>query len=257
MSSETSNQSSERQRKSSTDVVERELRERETYQLIHDLIGRHQEFFANSENRLDFLKGTDAAGFYRIAQHINAKLRGERPYELRKCDNEKGAFLPMLHTPSHEDKPVAFQRGYEAIQEYLRDSSDSLEKKLEGVAMASEALIIWVHPFNDGNGRTSRFLGKFIESGASNIDELVAETASSRERGTYYRCKLATKEGLIADANNEDLMLDDDERDEMREKAQSLPNDIDGMYLSVKRLFESDALRDQTKKYKKQQAVAA
>lgn len=247
----------DRQNMSSNNPEERATRERETHELLDGLLGRHQEFFADPKNRLEFLEGQDAAGFYRLAQHINARLRGLIPREVRRDDDEKGAFLPMLHTPSHADKPDAFRRGFDAIHEYLRDSGDLPEAKLEKVAAAAEALVIWVHPFNDGNGRTSRFMGKFIEQGGTDSDALIAETISGYNRGTVYNFKLRTRESELSDANNEDLLLDDDEREEMRAKAEMLPDDIEGMYLSIKRLLESDELQVRAKHRRDQQAAAA
>ena len=58
-----------------------------------------------------------------------------------------------------------------------------------------------------------------------------------------YLQKLESKESTLADANNEEMMFDDDERDDLRKKAESLPNDVESMYFSVKRLLEDDAVR--------------
>jgi hypothetical protein len=172
---------------------------------------------------------------------VNAKLRGEIPANLRRDPNEKGTFIPGLHTPSYEDKIPAFKEGYRAIQEYITNSSDPIDKKIRSVAMAVEALVIWTHPFNDGNGRTSRFLGKLIEEGADDVDALVEETASRVKRGRVYDKVLATKEYKLMIANAEDVFMDDDERDELRVRAESLPSDIEGIYRSVQRLLQDDA----------------
>lgn len=220
-------------------------------QLVRDVIGRHAEFFADPENRLEFVKSHSAKDFYMISQYVNAKLRGERPHELRLLKGERaGGSLPMMHTPKSSDKPKAFSRGYAAIQEYLATTTDSIEKQIEGVAMATEALIIWVHPFVDGNGRTSRFMAKLIEDGATDIDALAQETAFREERNTIYKSRYMTKESMLADANNEDLMLEDDERDEMRQRAEKLPSDPVGMYLSIKRLLDNDDVRSESAKYR-------
>lgn len=110
--------------------------------------------------------------------------------------------------------------------------------------MASEALIIWVHPFGDGNGRVSRFVGKFLEEGATDSDALVEETVSGSARSmTYGRQKLASRESELATANDSEIMLDEDEREAMRKEAAAQPNDIDAMYFSVKRLLEDDSVR--------------
>lgn len=240
---------SNRQNVLSRDAAEIELRVSGVDELVHDIIGPNEEFFSDSQNRLDFIQGQDGGDFLKMAQYVNAKLRGEKPHRLRHDPTEKGGFLPMLHTPSHQDKPAAFRSGYEAIQEYIRTSSDGLEKKVEGVAIATEALVIWVHPFNDGNGRTSRFLGRLIEDGAVDISGLVRDTAVKGARNRLYDVKYATRESRLASANNENIMWDDDEREELRESAKSLPSDVAGMGLSIRRLLENDEVRKKSLRY--------
>ncbi len=246
-----------RQHQSSDNEHELALRENATYQLVHDLIGKHEEFFDDPSNRLEFVQAQSAEDFLRIAHYVNAKLRGKKQHELLQRKNENGGFLPLMHTPSIQDKPAAFMRGYAAIQDYINNTADSIDKKIEGVAMAVEALVIWVHPFNDGNGRTGRFLAKLIEGGASDIDSLVAETASGGNRARVYSDRFATREGILADADNEEIMLEDDERKEMKEKAKSLPTDIKAMYLSVKRLLENDSVRHNTLRHQKRVSTVA
>lgn len=212
--------------------------------LVHGIIGRYSDFFARPENRLEFIKSQPAEDFYRIAQYVNAKVRGEKPRVLRLNPEEKlGASLPLLHTPKSSDKIPSFNRGFAAIQDYLKETADPVETQIEAVAMATEALIIWVHPFNDGNGRTSRFMSKLIESGASDTDELVEETVDAGARLMYYPQKLSSRESTHEIANNPDIILDDDERKSLRLDANSLPNDIEAMYLSVERLLNDKTIR--------------
>ena len=240
----------DRQKLSSNNEQERALREKETRQLAHDLIGRNEEYFAVPQNRLEFIKGQSARDYYLISRYVNAKLRGEKPYELsRRREERQGGRLPMVHTPRAADKLKAFAHGFRAIQEYLETTDDPLEKQTEGAAMATEALIIWVHPFVDGNGRTGRFMAKLIEDGAMDVDELTKETASWSHRQVDYERKVASKESTLASANDSEAMWDDEEREALRERAESLPNDIDAVYLSVKRLLEDEETRQYAKRY--------
>lgn len=233
----------DRQHKTSTDPQELELREDETRGLIHDIVGRHTEFFADPENRIDFLVHQEPGDFLKIAQYVNAKLRGEKPHQLRNDENEGNGVLPAMHTPHKTVKPEAFQRGFAEVQRYLEESDDDTEKKIQGAAMAVEALTIWVHPFNDGNGRTSRFLAKMIESGATNIDDLIDQTSSKQNRESLYKERYASRESLVATANDDDIMLDDEERDEIREKAEKTSSDVHAIPLSIRRLLNDEDVR--------------
>lgn len=235
-----------RQHLSSSNMQELDKRELDVRELVDTVVGRSGDYFADPENRLEFIASQDAEGFYGLAQHINARLRGETPRLLRIDPEENGGFLPMLHTPSRDDKIPAFQNGFRSIQEYISDSDDAIDKKIANIAMATEALMIWVHPFNDGNGRTSRFMAKLIEDGATDIDSLVDETISANNRRRVYTQRFATKEGELEIANNDDIILDDNERDELRQSAETLPNDIDGMYLSIQRLMRDENVQQHT-----------
>lgn len=239
------NKKPDRQTLSSSDAGELDTRIGDARKLVEGVIGRHEEFFAVPENRLEFIASQSPESFLKMVGWLNAKLRGEKWREVRDRQEEGGA-LPLLHTPSPEDKPEAFKKGYHAIQEYVRTSAHSTEQKIEGVAMAAEALVIWVHPFNDGNGRTSRFIGKLIEDGATDIDDLIAETVAGNARNKVYRTMHPTREGALESANNPDLMLDDDERDRLREEARTLPSNVDGIAMSITQLLESDEIRQIT-----------
>lgn len=210
------------------------------------------ELFADPQNRLDLISSLDANEFADLARHINARMRGYEPRD-KTTIHEKGGFLPLEATPKAEEKPESLEAGFNAIKQYLDASTDSVEEKIRGVGMAIEALIIWVHPYNDGNGRTSRFLAKFIEDGTTDIDELIAETASNDSRQRIYNGTLRVDQwNLVKDA---DLMMDDDERESYR--ITEMPIAV-GIAKSIKRLLEDKAYQDkvdtQTRRYLKQRA---
>jgi prophage maintenance system killer protein len=229
----------------STDA-EQEKRREDASQLIEGIIGHHKEFFAEPANRLEFFKTQTADDFLRIAKYVNAKLRGEKPHQLRHDKNEVGSFLEMMHTPSIEDKPEAFKNGYRAIQDYLAESDDPIEKKIEGIAAASEALVLWVHPFNDGNHRTAWFLGKFIEEGGTDIEGLVKETTSGAERGRVYYDKIPTKETILEYLATEDVGLSDGVKASLLKRAENMPSDVEAMYQNIKLILENDTVRQNT-----------
>lgn len=220
------------------------LRSRDVRSLIDGVIGRYSEFFAEPANRLDFIEHQSAEEFFKLAQFVNSKVRGERFHDVRQNPDEAvGGSLPLLHTPSATDKPMALEAGFDAIKEYIDSSNDDAKEKVKAVAMAAEALIIWVHPFNDGNGRTSRFVGNLIEEGGSDPDELARQTVSSGARGTIYRVKYKSKEQVLEDMSDQDLLLSDQEREDRMQDIDMLPNDIEATYWSVRNLLEDTTLQ--------------
>lgn len=194
------------------------------------------------ESRLKYF--LDKNNIFRWVIATNAGLRGKGLGELSsdiRSGKEGHGMLLALHTPATRDKFACFNSGVEAVQEYVNSSRESTEEKLDAIAMAYEALIIWTHIFNDGNGRTSRFIGKLIEDGLGDVDGLVAETISGSNRQTGYFPTVKTREGVLEDLNNSELWVSNE--DELRDNLDSFPNDIEGMKLNIKAILEDEELR--------------
>ena len=194
------------------------------------------------ESRLEYF--LDKNNSFRWVIAANAGSRGKDLGELwsdLRSGKEGHGMLRLLHTPAARDKLACFNSGVEAIQEYVNSSRESTEEKLDAIAMAYEALIIWTHIFNDGNGRTSRFIGKLIEDGLGDVDGLVAETISGDNRQTGYFPTVETREGILEDLNNSELSVPNE--DELRDNLDSFPNDIEGMKLNIKAILEDKELR--------------
>jgi hypothetical protein len=224
----------------------------EDFDLINDA-----EFFTNPENRIGLLTELTPEDFYDLTKHINDRIRGYEPKD-RAYLKDKGSFLPLLATPNSKEKPEAFSEGYSTILDYLRESKDSAAQKVKGAGMAVEALIIWVHPFNDGNGQTSRFLGKFIEDGTTDIGELIGHTVDKNNRLRMYEDHLRIDQAnmskgmekiltnKILEANNKTVMPV-----------------VKGISLSIKRLLEDKTFQDKVEadqarlqaKYKRAQEI--
>ena len=201
------------------------------------------------ELRLEYF--LDKNNSFRWVIAANAGSRGKDLGELwsdLRSGKEGHGMLLTLHTPAARDKLACFNSGVEAIQEYVNSSRESTEEKLDAIAMAYEALIIWTHIFNDGNGRTSRFIGKLIEDGLGDVDGLVAETISGDNRQTVYFPTVKTREGVLEDLNNSELRVPNE--DELRDNLDSFPNDIEGMKLNIKAILEDEELR---REYRREQ----
>ena len=212
--------------------------------LLHDFgLRDDQEYFADTANRREFLTTLTASDFLRLTEHVNARMRGHEPYN-KETAGEHGVSLPMLATPEAGEKQEALVKGFEEIKSYLALSEEDDSTTLRSVGMAMEALLIWVHPFNDGNGRTSRFFGKFIEDGTSDIDALIDETATNDNRQRSYETWLRIDKGNMVKAR--DLMLNDAELNELQATQMHVP---DGIALSINRLLHDTQTQQSVLEY--------
>lgn len=209
-------------------------------QLLEDFnLKEDAEFFAEPANRLEFLSSLDFEDFLSVSQHVNARVRGFEPRD-KATVKDKGAYLPLMKTPNEAEKPEALRKGFDTIKQYLHDSKDTDEQKVKSLGMAVEALIIWVHPFNDGNGRTSRFLGSFIENGTVDTEQLLKDAADRNERMRMYPEFLRVDD--TTDLENDDFILDDDEIEVIKKAQEELPI-TEGIARSLKQLMDDKTLQ--------------
>lgn len=215
-------------------------RHQEAQQLLHDFeLTQDAEFFSEPSRRIEFMQSLDYDDFVDISTHINARVRGYEPRDQVNA-HEEGSYLPMLKTPLAEEKPEALRMGFDVIQRYLAQSPDDDEQKAKSAGMAVEALIVWTHPFNDGNGRTSRFLGKFLEDGTTDTERLITETSDKNERMRMYG-ENARIDNTI-DLEHSDLMLDDDEIEAIKKEQTDLPI-TEGIARSIDHLLNDKELQ--------------
>ena len=169
--------------KTEAEILERE---KDATELVSDFnLEEDREFFVDPANRFEFIGSLSVQEFEDLLDHINARVRGFDP-RIRANSQDKGSHLFMAYTAPEKDKRTALNLGFKTIKDYIENSEDSPEEKAISVALAIEALIIWVHPFDDGNGRTSRFLGEFMQNGTVDIDQLIAATSYKLNRPHYY-----------------------------------------------------------------------
>lgn len=241
------NKNSDKQRP----LTELETRRHDAEKLVDSIVGRHAEFFNQPENRLQFIAEQSAEDFLRLSQFVNASLRGHPYGQLRKdVKEDRGGFIAM-HTPDSPDKKPAFYRGFEAIKEYLRETTDDTDTQTENVALAIEGLVIWVHPFRDGNGRTSRFLASIIKDGIADIPSLVENSIDGTERGldykrailpkSFYKKEIEFAEMMSNSGSNTDYY--DLKLAEYNIAYDNAPDDANSVYLEVESVLSDKSRR--------------
>ena len=190
------------------------------------------------ESRLEYF--LDKNNSFRLVIAANAGRRGKDLGELLsdiQSGKEGHGMLLALHTPATGDKLECFNSGVEAIRKWANSPEKTTEEKLQGIAEAYEALIIWTHIFNDGNGRTGRFIRQIIKSGLNNIGELEEEAISNKTRRPAHRPYFRTRQAVEEDLNNSELCVPNE--DELSANLDSFPDDIEGMKLNIAHLLDN------------------
>lgn len=163
----------------------------------------------------------------RVNELIWASVDGERPFKLRpyiiqdlnRCaidglDVFAGNWRPgaVKITKSDHNPPEAFQVA-EYVEELCDYVNDNWANK-SGVHLASFVMwrLNWIHPFNDGNGRTSRatsYLVLCIKEhvflpGTKTIPELITE----KHRKPYYQAIEAADSRYRERGLTEDIVIE-------------------------------------------------
>lgn len=143
-----------------TELSEEELRQERAEKLVRflDKLGA-QKYFDTLEHKQAFIKQLTFEDFTNLLTHINGIVRelsiGERqiyqPVNVTAADEGWGAALGVKPSemPPTKDKPRLLEYAFNRAKE-LEDPRD--------VGLLAAASINAVHPFGDGNGRTSRLV---------------------------------------------------------------------------------------------------
>lgn len=143
-----------------TEQSEEELRQERAERLVRflDKLGA-QDHFDTPEHKQAFIEQLTFEEFTNLLTHINGIVRelskGKRqiyqPVNMAVADEGWGALLGMAPSdmPPVEDKPQLLEYAFNRAKE-LEDPRD--------IGLLAAASINAVHPFADGNGRTSRLV---------------------------------------------------------------------------------------------------
>lgn len=116
-----------------------------------------------------------------LTQQVASLVRTGDSNGLQPFD---GNFVSLMahQVPDHRDKEDLLVQTWHTARELLQDQSISDSDALEYAALIAAAGILYIHPFVDGNGRTSRALSYLISTGAKDADSLekaLSETAQT------------------------------------------------------------------------------
>jgi len=108
------------------------------------------------------------------------------PGQLRNADVIVGSY----RCPDHRDVPFLLEQFCEFVKEYFKYG----RKKQSFSEVIVQAIVLhiyieWIHPFNDGNGRTGRLVEFYIllRGGSPDISSHLLSNFYNQTRSEYYR----------------------------------------------------------------------
>lgn len=142
------------------------------------------EAFADPVTRRDYLEQMTGDDFIDMTQQVASLVRTGDSNQLQHFDGDKVAL--MTHeVPDQREKETLLRETWQTAQTLLHDRRFSDEDALEYAALTVAGGVLYVHPFADGNGRTSRTLSYIISKGAESEDDLRKITAESSGGGMW------------------------------------------------------------------------
>lgn len=138
------------------------------------------EASSDEPSRRALLRNISREDFLDFIISFNGSVRGLPPGEW-SVDGKDVVIgspeNPSWDFPEQEDKTVLLQKMLEAMKQMEHDNRD-----LREIGMLSSCVLTAIHLFNDGNGRTARFLLAWIIKGTSAQEiPLLKKTLLSRE----------------------------------------------------------------------------
>lgn len=150
------------------------------------------EIFATEESKREYIQDLTFDEFKNLLTATNSILR-DIPVSQRVMDGEKVYLQKGIMSVDDEYIPPVYEDKDELLKEMFVNiqSMSSEGGKLEDMALLAGASINAIHPFNDGNGRTSRLLYTLL---ANNYN-------SSEEQKMYIKQILGEEGRDIVDIN--------------------------------------------------------
>ncbi len=110
--------------------------------------------------RRKFFASLEDEDFQKMAGYINSVTRGQ------KIENNYGnGTLPFTKTPPSEDKKKLMDMTMQTVREICTDPDMDDKTALRRAGLTFAGAINYIHPYDNGNGRTSRIMQYLTEFG--------------------------------------------------------------------------------------------
>lgn len=152
---------------------------------VDALNGKSVEEAFNSEDenaRRELLECLSPEQYCQLITGVNGILRGKEKENWSMAGvgvTAAGTEVVGAHIfPNHKDKQGILEKSWDGAQQMNAAGRD-----LEEIGMLLGSMLVETHPFNDGNGRTSRFVYSMVKKGYS--EEEVREILGEEGRERY------------------------------------------------------------------------
>jgi Fic/DOC family len=130
-----------------------------------ELLGA-KEIFADAEARRGYFATLDDQRFTKILGYVNSVTRGE---SINYAFGDSQAL--NLKTPPPESKTPLLERTFGTVRTILGRELLDNETALRRAGLTIGGAINYIHPYNNGNGRTGRVMHYLMEFGSERGDQ--------------------------------------------------------------------------------------
>lgn len=124
------------------------------------------EMLADTAQRREYFASLDSADFLDLLQQTNSLIRSGDPEQRQPFDGQD-VMLSTHAVPDHPDKEQLLDETWQTARTFLQDPNLDDEAALIYAGLTAAGGTLMVHPYIDGNGRTSRVISHMIINGDS------------------------------------------------------------------------------------------
>ena len=133
-----------------------------------------KELLRESDQRRALFASMSNDEYKKYIGYINSITRGEKV-----SDGYADGKLGFIATPSLEDKEMLMDKSFEAVRDILSDKDSDDEVALRRAGLTIAGAINYIHPYENGNGRSGRAMHYLVEFGNQRGDEIFDQEMSA------------------------------------------------------------------------------
>ena len=145
-----------------------------------------ERLLSTPEFRRKLIFRTNFDVFENWLQRINGIVRRIKPVDRDIYDTDSETY--SLTAPDIQDRQLLLKQAWEASRRILEPEAE-VDQELKDVSLLLGGVLNFIHPFEDGNGRTSRVVGLLTREGFDGSQEsqsLIKEVLGENGRWVLY-----------------------------------------------------------------------